>query len=68
MDGYAIKTPSFEFEEEGFRQRPQSILWFVWSRSSMVVLTTFLTFIGIISLDLQIIMEQTQTQLELINH
>ena len=63
-----MKTPSFEFEEEGCRQRPPSILWFVWSRSSMVVLTTFLTFIGIISLDLQIIMEQTQTQLELINH
>ena len=41
--GYAIKTPSFEVEEGGCRQRPPSILWFGrGSCSSTVVLTTSL--------------------------
>ena len=37
-----MKTPSFEVEEGGCRQRPPSILWFGGSCSSVrvVVLTT----------------------------
>ena len=31
------KTPSFEVEEAGYRQRPPSILWFGGSCSSVVV-------------------------------
>ena len=37
---YATKTPSFDVEEGGCRQRPPSILWFGGSFSSTVVLTT----------------------------
>ena len=40
--GFAIKTPSFEVEEGGCRQRPPSILGFGGSCSSIVVLTTSL--------------------------
>ena len=42
MASYAIKTPSFEVEEGGCRQRPPSILGFGGSCSSIVVLTTSL--------------------------
>ena len=40
-----MKTPSFEVEEEGCRQRPPStcILWFGGFCSSIVVLSTSLT-------------------------
>ena len=38
-----IKTPFFEVEEGGCRQRPPSILWFGGSYSHIVVLTTSLT-------------------------
>ena len=38
--GYALKTPSFEVEEVGCRQRPPSILSFGCFCSSIVVLTT----------------------------
>ena len=41
--GYAIKTPSFEVEGGGCRQRPPSILEFGRSCSDIVVLTTSLT-------------------------
>ena len=37
-----MKTPSFEVEEGGRRQRPPSILWFVESCLSIVALTTCL--------------------------
>ena len=48
--GYAIKTPSFEVEEGGRRQRPPSILWFGGSCSSIVVLTTSLIRISCVIL------------------
>ena len=39
---YAIKTPSFEVEEGGYRRRPPSVWWFGGSCSSIVALTTSL--------------------------
>ena len=42
MHGYAIKTPSFEVGEGGYRQRAPSIFSFGGSCSSIVAFTTSL--------------------------
>ena len=48
MGGYSIKTPSFEVEEGGCREKPLSIWEFGGSSSSIVVLTTSLSFSNLI--------------------